>query len=149
VTLNSSPYCRTRMGQSNSSSPLCNCGYLLGYSFIVSSKLKGLHQRLPREVVSKIYESRAAATDVRGHPHHLRSTFLDHIPPSGLVSFSCTASKTRLSPPPHVLPMCFPPDMFRSRLSPSPATGLVGLPENGFLDDFYGCHGFLGIASHE
>lgn len=37
--------------------------------------------------------------------------------------------------------------LLRARLSPSPATGLVGLPENGFLDDFFGCLGFLCLAS--
>ena len=35
----------------------------------------------------------------------------------------------------------------RGRLSISPATGLIGLPENGFLDDFFGCMGFIGIAN--
>lgn len=35
----------------------------------------------------------------------------------------------------------------RSRLSASPATGLIGLPENGFLDDFFGSLGFIPLAS--
>jgi len=36
---------------------------------------------------------------------------------------------------------------FRSRLSASPATGLLGLPENGFLHDFFGCLGFIDVVS--
>ncbi|CAM9748894.1 unnamed protein product [Scytosiphon promiscuus] len=35
----------------------------------------------------------------------------------------------------------------RCRLSPSPATGLVGLQENVFLSDFFGCLGFLPLAT--
>eukprot|EP00903_Cladosiphon_okamuranus_P015988 g14766.t1 len=38
----------------------------------------------------------------------------------------------------------------RCRLSASPATGLVGMQENNFLSDFFGCVGFLPLttASH-
>ncbi|CAM9724077.1 unnamed protein product, partial [Ectocarpus sp. 12 AP-2014] len=35
----------------------------------------------------------------------------------------------------------------RVRLSPSPATGLPGLLENELLGDFFGCLGFLPLAS--
>lgn len=35
----------------------------------------------------------------------------------------------------------------RCRLSPSPATGLVGLQENAFLNDYFGCLGFLPLAT--
>ncbi|CAN0391286.1 unnamed protein product [Pylaiella littoralis] len=35
----------------------------------------------------------------------------------------------------------------RCRLSASPATGLVGLQENGFLGDFFGCLGILPLAT--
>jgi len=35
----------------------------------------------------------------------------------------------------------------RIRLSASPATGLVGMQENGFLSDFFGCIGFLPLAT--
>ncbi|CAM9106405.1 unnamed protein product, partial [Laminaria digitata] len=35
----------------------------------------------------------------------------------------------------------------RCRLSPSPATGLVGMQENAFLNDYFGCLGFLPLAS--
>ncbi|CAN0563035.1 unnamed protein product, partial [Ectocarpus sp. 12 AP-2014] len=31
----------------------------------------------------------------------------------------------------------------RFRLSASPATGLVGMQDNAFLSDFFGCIGFL------
>lgn len=37
--------------------------------------------------------------------------------------------------------------LLRSRLSASPATGLVGLKESGFLSDFFRCMGFLVLAS--
>lgn len=40
-----------------------------------------------------------------------------------------------------------PSRLRRSRLSASPATGLIGLQENGFLSDFFGCMGFLSLAS--
>ena len=36
----------------------------------------------------------------------------------------------------------------RCRLSASPATGLVGMQENGFLSDFFGCVGFLPLTTH-
>ena len=36
----------------------------------------------------------------------------------------------------------------RCKLSASPATGLVGMEENGFLCDFFGCVGFLPLATH-
>ena len=58
--------------------------------------------------------------------------------------------------PPHHIPCLLPAKLLpniahgivcRSRLSVSPATGLIGLPENGFLHDFFGCLGFIGIAS--
>jgi len=32
-------------------------------------------------------------------------------------------------------------------MSASPATGLIGLEENGYLRDFYACMGFLSLAS--
>lgn len=35
----------------------------------------------------------------------------------------------------------------RCRLSASPATGLVGLQENSFLSDFFGCVGFLPLTT--
>lgn len=35
----------------------------------------------------------------------------------------------------------------RCRLSPSPATGLVGMPENAFLSDYFGCVGFLRFTT--
>ncbi|CAN0379077.1 unnamed protein product [Pylaiella littoralis] len=35
----------------------------------------------------------------------------------------------------------------RGQFSASPATGLVGLQENGFLSDFFECLGFLSLAS--
>ncbi|CAN0573496.1 unnamed protein product, partial [Ectocarpus sp. 12 AP-2014] len=35
----------------------------------------------------------------------------------------------------------------RSRLTASPATGLVGLQEDGYLMDFFDCLGFLSLAS--
>ncbi|CAM9890279.1 unnamed protein product [Ectocarpus sp. 12 AP-2014] len=35
----------------------------------------------------------------------------------------------------------------RCRLSASPATGLVGMQENAFLSDFFGCHGFLPLTT--
>ncbi|CAM9686610.1 unnamed protein product, partial [Ectocarpus sp. 12 AP-2014] len=35
----------------------------------------------------------------------------------------------------------------RCRLSASPATGLVGMPENGFLCDFFGCFGILPLTT--
>ena len=35
----------------------------------------------------------------------------------------------------------------RCRLGASPATGLVGMQENGFLSDFFGCVGFLPLAT--
>eukprot|EP00752_Nemacystus_decipiens_P002826 g2634.t1 len=35
----------------------------------------------------------------------------------------------------------------RGRFSASPATGLIGLQENEFLGDFFGCLGFLSLAS--
>eukprot|EP00903_Cladosiphon_okamuranus_P006027 g5945.t1 len=35
----------------------------------------------------------------------------------------------------------------RCRFSASPATGLIGQQENGFLDDFFGCLGFLSLAN--
>lgn len=35
----------------------------------------------------------------------------------------------------------------RGRLSASPATGLPGLLENVFLEDFFGCFGFLSLVS--
>ncbi|CBJ48518.1 conserved unknown protein [Ectocarpus siliculosus] len=35
----------------------------------------------------------------------------------------------------------------RCRLSSSPATGLVGMPENGFLCDFFGCFGILPLTT--
>ncbi|CAM9951534.1 unnamed protein product [Ectocarpus fasciculatus] len=35
----------------------------------------------------------------------------------------------------------------RCRLSASPATGLVGMQENTFLSDFFGCNGFLPLAT--
>ncbi|CAM9397705.1 unnamed protein product [Ectocarpus fasciculatus] len=35
----------------------------------------------------------------------------------------------------------------RCRLSASPATGLVGMPENAFLTDFFGCVGFLPLTT--
>lgn len=34
----------------------------------------------------------------------------------------------------------------RCRLRPSPATGLVGMQENAFLSDFFGCVGFLPLT---
>ncbi|CAN0400997.1 unnamed protein product [Scytosiphon promiscuus] len=34
----------------------------------------------------------------------------------------------------------------RCRLSASPATGLVGMRENAFLSDFFGCNGFLPLT---
>ncbi|CAM9379178.1 unnamed protein product, partial [Ectocarpus fasciculatus] len=36
----------------------------------------------------------------------------------------------------------------RFRLSASPATGLVGMQENAFLSDFFGCVGFLPLTTH-
>ena len=38
---------------------------------------------------------------------------------------------------------------FRPRcgLSPSPATGLVGMQENAFLSDFFACVGFLPLTT--
>ena len=35
----------------------------------------------------------------------------------------------------------------RCRLSASPATGLVGMQENAFLSDFFGCVGFLPLTT--
>ncbi len=35
----------------------------------------------------------------------------------------------------------------RYRLSASPATGFVGMRENGFLADFFGCFGLLPLAT--
>ena len=35
----------------------------------------------------------------------------------------------------------------RCRFSASPATGLVGMQENGFLSDFFGCVGFLPLTT--
>ena len=35
----------------------------------------------------------------------------------------------------------------RCRLSPSPATGLVGMEENTFLSDYFACVGFLPFTS--
>ena len=35
----------------------------------------------------------------------------------------------------------------RCRLSASPATGLVGMRENTFISDFFGCIGFLPLAT--
>jgi len=35
----------------------------------------------------------------------------------------------------------------RCRLNASPATGLVGMQENGFLSDFFGCVGFLPLTT--
>ncbi|CAN0378950.1 unnamed protein product, partial [Pylaiella littoralis] len=35
----------------------------------------------------------------------------------------------------------------RGQFSASPATGLIGLQENGFLSDFFDCLGFLSLAS--
>eukprot|EP00904_Undaria_pinnatifida_P005103 jgi/Undpi1/1722/HiC_scaffold_11.g05112.m1 len=35
----------------------------------------------------------------------------------------------------------------RCRLSPSPATGLVGMQENAFLNDYFDCLGFLPLAN--
>lgn len=35
----------------------------------------------------------------------------------------------------------------RCRLSASPATGLVGMKENGFLSDFFSCVGFLPLTT--
>ena len=43
------------------------------------------------------------------------------------------------------LPMCY---CNRCRLSASPATGLVGMQENSFLKDFFGCVGFLPLTTH-
>ncbi|CAM9932348.1 unnamed protein product, partial [Hapterophycus canaliculatus] len=40
-----------------------------------------------------------------------------------------------------------PMSLKRCRLSPSPATGLVGMQENGFLCHFFGCLGFLPLAT--
>ncbi|CAM9465409.1 unnamed protein product, partial [Ectocarpus fasciculatus] len=39
------------------------------------------------------------------------------------------------------------PPMKRYRLSASPATGLVGMQENAFLSDFFGCVGFLPLTT--
>ncbi|CAN0516008.1 unnamed protein product, partial [Ectocarpus sp. 8 AP-2014] len=36
----------------------------------------------------------------------------------------------------------------RFRLSTSPAIGLVGMQENAFLIDFFGCVGFLPLTTH-
>ncbi|CAM9409706.1 unnamed protein product [Ectocarpus sp. 12 AP-2014] len=35
----------------------------------------------------------------------------------------------------------------RCRLNASPATGLVGMPENALLSDFFGCIGFLPLTT--
>lgn len=35
----------------------------------------------------------------------------------------------------------------RCSLSPSPATGLVGMQENAFLSDFFACVGFLPLTT--
>ncbi|CAN0165572.1 unnamed protein product, partial [Ascophyllum nodosum] len=35
----------------------------------------------------------------------------------------------------------------RCRLSASPATGLLGMRENGFLNEYFGCLGLLPLAS--
>ena len=35
----------------------------------------------------------------------------------------------------------------RCSLSPSPATGLVGMQENTFLSDFFACVGFLPLVT--
>ncbi|CAN0429500.1 unnamed protein product, partial [Hapterophycus canaliculatus] len=37
--------------------------------------------------------------------------------------------------------------LYRCSLRPSPATGLVGLQENTFLSDFFGCVGFLPLTN--
>ena len=35
----------------------------------------------------------------------------------------------------------------RCRLSASPATGLLGMQENGFLNEYFGCLGLLPLAT--
>ena len=37
--------------------------------------------------------------------------------------------------------------VIRCRLSASPATGLLGMQENVFLNDYFGCLGLLPLAS--
>ena len=43
------------------------------------------------------------------------------------------------------LPSCGGCD--RCRLSASPATGLVGMQENAFLGDYFGCMGFMPLTT--
>ena len=69
--------------------------------------------------------------------------FLDGKP----VADTSTSSHREKQAPFVSCPIERPAAALRGRFSASPATGLIGLQENGFLGDFFGCLGFLSLAS--
>ncbi len=89
----------------------------------------------PRCRVLRVY------IEVRPRSHHGTLRQLDEMKPCT----QCFAASATFS----VGPVGFPALSWprRGRFSASPATGLIGLPENGFLGDFFDALGFLSLAS--